>query len=96
MSQQELADRIGVNIGTISRYESGHIETISWERKQQFAAALNCTTDYLDAFTDDPYESLQHPTYDGQTERAMALFRRLAPNQKAAVEAIMKSMVQEE
>lgn len=96
MTQQELADRIGVNIGTISRYESGYIENISLERKQQFAVALNCTVDYLDALTDNPLEALERAEYDEQTERAVRLFRRLAPDQKAAVEAIMKSMVQEE
>lgn len=96
MTQQELADLIGVNIGTISRYESGNIETITYERRQQIAAALDCTIDYLYAYTDNPHESLQSPKHDAQTERIMAYFNRLAPDQKAAVEAIMKSMVQEE
>lgn len=96
MTQQELADRIGVNIGTISRYESGNIETIAYERRQQIASALDCTIDYLDAYTDNPHETLQFPKHDAQSERILAYFNRLAPDQKAAVEAIMKSMVQEE
>lgn len=96
MTQQELADRIGVNIGTVSRYESGKIAKPSLERKQQFAKALDCTVDYLDSFTDNPHESLYRPEKDQETERIMALFSRLSPDQKAAVEAIMKTMVLEE
>lgn len=96
MTQQNLADKIGVNIGTISRYESGKIETMTYERESQFAEALDCTIDYLDAFVDDPHESLRSPEFDGQTKRIIAYFSRLSPDQKAAVEAIMKSMVQEE
>lgn len=96
MTQQNLADKMGVNIGTVSRYESGKIESITYEREKQFADALNCTIDYLDAFVDDPHESLRSPEYDGQTKRVIAYFNLLTQEQKAAVEAIMKSMVQEE
>ena len=95
LSQQQLADRVGVNIGTISRYESGKIETVSHERLQQLAKALDCTIDYLHARTDDPHESFT-TEYDPQTERVMEYFKRLSPDQKTAVEAIVKTMVQEE
>ncbi len=95
MSQQELADKVGVNRSTISRYESGTYKKISYKMLDQIAQVLDMTDDYLWARTDDPHESLQNE-YDDETERAIALFRRLSPDQKAAVETIMKSMVQEE
>ena len=96
MSQQELADKVGVNRSTISRYESGTYKKISYKMLGQIAEALDMTEDYMWAITDDPHEALERAGHDEQTERAVRLFRRLAPDQKAAVEAIMKSMVQEE
>ena len=92
MSQQELADRIGVNIGTISRYESGKIETVSIERKKMIADALDCTEDYLDALVEDPHESLGSE-WSQQEIDLVELFRDLSSDQRAAILTMMKGMV---
>lgn len=93
MSQQELADRIGVNIGTISRYESGKIEKVSLERLQQLADALDCTVDYLEAKVNDPYESVDKMERSKQETDLIELFRDLTPDQRAAILTMMKGMV---
>lgn len=96
ISQEVLAEATGLNRSSISRYETGTAKKIPYDVLEKIARTLNCTIDYLQARTDDPHESLQYPDYDEQIERAMALYKRLSPDQKTAVETIMKSMVQEE
>lgn len=53
MTQQEIADLIGVNTITISRYESGEREPKTSDL-QKIAAALNTSVAYLIGETDDP------------------------------------------
>jgi len=93
MTQQQLADLIGVNIGTISRYESGKIEKVSLERLQQLADALDCTVDYLEAKVNDPYESVDKMERSKQETDLVDLFRDLTPDQRAAILTMMKGMV---
>ena len=96
LSQEELAKAVGLNRSSISRYESGDAKKIPYNILEKIASKLNCTIDYLQARTDDPYENLTLPQHDDQAERLMAYFRRLSPDQRDAVEAIVKTMVQEE
>ncbi|MBQ9605654.1 MAG: helix-turn-helix transcriptional regulator [Lachnospiraceae bacterium] len=57
MSTSKLAELVGVNIGTINRYEKGIIKTIPVDTLRKIADALNCT--YDDLIKDDPkYSSL--------------------------------------
>lgn len=46
MSQQELADKLGVNVNTVSRWEVG-ATTIPVEKLILLADMLEVTTDYL-------------------------------------------------
>ena len=72
MSQQELADKVGVNRSTISRYESGTYKKISYKMLGQIAEALDMTEDYMWAITDDPHEALERAEHDEQTKGIMA------------------------
>ena len=47
ISTSQLAERVGVNIGTINRYEKGVIKTIPVETLRKIADALNCSYDEL-------------------------------------------------
>ena len=47
ISTSQLAKLVGVNIGTINRYEKGVIKTIPVETLRKIASALNCTYDEL-------------------------------------------------
>ncbi len=55
ISTSQLADMVGVNIGTINRYEKGVIKTIPVETLRKLASALGCTYDEL--IREDPQYS---------------------------------------
>lgn len=93
ITQQELADRIGVNIGTVSRYESGKIDPIPTDRREAIAEALKCTKDYLLGRVDDPHENFETPIITADEEDLIELFRYLSPDQRAAILTMMKGMV---
>ena len=86
MTQQELADRIGVNRSTLSRYESGTYKKIPYDVMLRLSSALNATEDYLFGKVDDP-QAVQFPVSpDEQLEqRLLFFFRRLSGDQKEAV-----------
>ena len=97
LSQEQLAERIGLNRSSISRYESTTTKKIPHDIIPQLALALDATEDYINGKVDDPH-AVQFPIGpEEQQEKELLLnFRRLSSDQKAAVEAIVKSMVQEE
>lgn len=56
MSQQELAQRVGVNQSFISKIESGEQTKPNAETLKGLARALGCTTDYLVGMYEDEAE----------------------------------------
>lgn len=54
MTQQQLADAIGTNKSTISRYESGYIDKMPTGVIIPIARALRCSETYLIGSGDDP------------------------------------------
>lgn len=52
ISTSQLAEMIGVNIGTLNRYENGVIKTIPVETLHKIASSLECSFDEL--VQDDP------------------------------------------
>ena len=66
MDMNELASRIGVTQGTISRYENGYVRRISDDMLGKLANVFNCTVN--DLIRDDPsYGHLQ----DDETRKAI-------------------------
>lgn len=57
LSQAELAERIGVALRTVQRYEGGESEP-PFETAQALAQILGTTTEYLAGETDEPYKTL--------------------------------------
>ena len=54
MTLQEVAERVGVAMQTIQRYETGEIKSISTSTVEKLANALYVTPGYLMGWTDDP------------------------------------------
>lgn len=59
MTTYELAELIGVSHATVSRYESGYINSIKSGKIQAIAEALRTTPKYLMGWTDDPAMSTE-------------------------------------
>ena len=56
-SQKELAEKSGVSLGSIKRFEtSGQISLISLTK---IAIALGCNNEITEMFTDVPYRSIE-------------------------------------
>lgn len=93
MTQQDLADKVGVNRSTLSRYESGTYKKISYDILARIAEALDMTEDYLWGRVDDPHEELFPVTAEqNQEQRLLMYYRRLTGDQKNAVENMVKLM----
>jgi len=56
LTQDELAEKTGLTKGTISRYESGYIQTIKTKRLNDLSAALNVSLKWLLGFTEDMHD----------------------------------------
>lgn len=86
MTQKDLADRIGVNRSTLSRYESGIYKKIPYDVLLRIADALGVTEDYLTGKVDDPH-GVQFPDVPNKDleKRLLLYFRRLSADQKDAV-----------
>jgi transcriptional regulator with XRE-family HTH domain len=55
LNQQQLAERLGWQAATISRYERGRYHSnMNFDRLRQLALALATSTDYLLGLTHDP------------------------------------------
>ncbi len=52
MTLQELADKIGVNVSTVQRWEKNDIKNMRRDKIKSLADALNTTPDYLMGWTD--------------------------------------------
>ncbi len=56
LTQEDLAQRIGVRHNTIARLEQGRTQYLSGEYIAQLADALNVSSDYLLGRTDSPQD----------------------------------------
>lgn len=82
MSQQDLADALGVNRSTISRYESGLIEKMPVETLIPLAKVLLTTPEYLMGWED---ESAPPPFED----RLISAYLRADDSVRAAICALL-------
>jgi len=64
ISQTELADKSGVSLGSIKRFEtSGQISLISLTK---IAIALGCSNEITEMFTDVPYQNIEEVISDNR------------------------------
>lgn len=82
MSQQDLANALGVNRSTVSRYESGYIEKLPIDTLIPLARVLQTTPEYLMGWTD---ESAPPPFED----RLVSAYLTADENVKAAIRALL-------
>lgn len=59
MTMYELGKLIGVSHATVSRYESGYINSVKSDKIQAIADALRTTPKYIMGWTDDPSMPLE-------------------------------------
>lgn len=66
LTQQELADMLGLQKSAIAKYENGRVQNIKRSTLEKMAAILHCTPSFLMGFEDTPsrLEEDKHPTTD--------------------------------
>ena len=54
LTQQELADMLGLQKSAIAKYENGRVQNIKRSTLEKMAAVLHCTPSFLMGFEDNP------------------------------------------
>lgn len=75
LSQQDLADRIGVHVKQIGRYESGANDPTG-DVLKGIAQALEVSTDYLLGLVDEPSAHLREEDLSPMERKLIQAFRR--------------------
>ncbi|MGN0152903.1 MAG: helix-turn-helix domain-containing protein [Lachnospiraceae bacterium] len=71
LTQQELADMLGLQKSAIAKYENGRVQNIKRSTLEKMAAILHCTPSFLMGFEDNP--SLIEEDKEAVTERTIRL-----------------------
>lgn len=74
MTQEELADRLGLQKSAIAKYENGRVENIKRSVIQKMASVLECTPAYLLCLDDEPTQEDHYYINDDAREYAEFLF----------------------
>lgn len=83
LTMKEVADKLGVSEGTISRYESGDIQNMGIDKIAALAKVLRCSPGYLMGWEDNP---------EGQPEDFSLLEKEIVYRYRAAPEGIQESV----
>lgn len=106
LTQDELAEILGVNRANISNYERGTIVNIPSEKLNKMADLFHTNVDYILGRTDDPRESWmiaeESAKYDTQSKeefdpevRALARdIQNLEPKNRGLLKQLVDSMIQ--
>ena len=84
MTQEELADRLGLQKSAIAKYENGRVENIKRSIIQKMASVLECTPSYLLCLEDEPEQD--HYYLDAEA-RELAEFLFANPEYKVLFDA---------
>ena len=83
LTMKEVADKLGVSEGTISRYESGDIQNMGIDKIAALAKVLRCSPGYLMGWEEDP---------EGQPEDFSLLEKEIVYRYRAAPGGIKDSV----
>ena len=62
-TQEELAEKLGMQKSAIAKYENGRVENIKRSTIQSMASILNCTPSYLMGWDDEENEKFKNEPY---------------------------------
>lgn len=85
MTQEELADRLGLQKSAIAKYENGRVENIKRSVIQKMASVLQCSPAYLLCMDDEPAED--EPYYLNDETRKLAQFLFDNPGHRVLLDA---------
>ncbi len=83
LTLKDVADKLGVSEGTVSRYESGDIQNMGIDKIAALAKVLKCSPGYLMGWEQDP---------EGQPEEFSLLEREIIYRYRTAPEGIKESV----
>lgn len=92
LTQDELADALGVNRSTICRYENGHIDRIPYTHCIGLAQALGCTTETLFGIAEKDLPDAITKLIDDEIEMHR-LFASMPEENQQAILRIARAMV---
>ena len=94
MTQEDLADAIGVQRSTISRYDNEKLEKIPYSHANKLAEALRCSTEYLFFEEEDGIDTEYFPAKE-MLEMGMELCKRfmlMSHEEQEALLMIVRAM----
>jgi transcriptional regulator with XRE-family HTH domain len=83
LTLKDVADKLGVSEGTVSRYESGDIQNMGIDKIAALAKVLRCSPGYLMGWEDEP---------EGQPEQFSLLEKEIIYRYRTAPEGIKESV----
>jgi len=89
MTMKEVADKVGVSEGTVSRWESGDIANMRRDKIMALAKVLDLSPNVIMEWDDTEPEQEQHYYLDDDA-REMAEFMHKNPNYKVLFDASRK------
>ncbi len=83
LTLKDVADKLGVSEGTVSRYESGDIQNMGIDKIAALAKVLRCSPGYLMGWEDEP---------EGQPEQFSLLEKEIIYRYRTAPKGIRDSV----
>lgn len=78
LTQEELADKLGLQKSAIAKYENGRVENIKRTTIEEMARIFNCRPSYLMGWDDTPTTIAAHFDGDEFTEDELDEIRQFA------------------
>jgi len=93
MTQEELANKIGVKYAAIHKYEKGLVVNLKRDTIEKLSDALNVKPSYLMCIDDE--EKTATPQVDETKNKIMELYNLLSEEDRAVVENYIDFLIQQ-